>query len=45
MEFLFVCYLIAFSIWNILMWNKLSDIKDELSRIRRMLEFEGKDNG
>lgn len=38
MEFLFVCYLIAFSIWNILIWDKLFDIKDELSAIRRLLE-------
>ena len=44
MEFLFVCYLIAFSIWNTLMYNKLSDIKDELSRIRRMFEAEGKED-
>ena len=38
MEFLFVCYMIAFSLWNCYIWWRLSSIKDDLSAIRRLLE-------
>lgn len=46
MEFLFSCFLIAFSIWNAVMWSTLSYIKDDLSAIRRLLENkDGNGNG
>lgn len=37
-EFLFVCYLVAFSIWNIQMYIELYSIKNDLAAIRRLLE-------
>ena len=46
MGLLFVCYMIAFSLWSCIIWSKLSDIKDDLSAIRRVLgNVEGKDDG